>query len=139
MDFNLPREVDTLKRSEEGVSFPILSPLTGDPIKVDGTTPFTITACGSDSERYANAVLEADRKALKIKESGSEYPTNERVADILAAVTTGWTGVKAKDGGDVAFTAANARLLYLGAPEVRDQIFARVTRRVNFIKASSDA
>lgn len=136
MKFRLPAEIDTLEQSEKGVTFPILSLVDGAPIKM-GDTPMTITLKGADSSAYQKAAREIQLIGSKRRGAGLDYDVLEASVDLLAAVTTGWTGFQDEQGRPAQCTAENAKAIYMQVPEIRKQVDAKVHNPVNFIRASS--
>lgn len=136
MKFRIPGEVDTLELSEKGVAFPILSLASGLPLELNGKA-LTITAKGADSEAYQKARLEIERKRARVISGGGDFSDLDARCELLAAVTTAWSGFEDSEGREAQCTPANAAELYKAAPAIRDQVDARVHNRANFIKASS--
>lgn len=136
LKFRVPEEIDTLENSEKGVTFPILSLVSGAPIQV-GDAPMTITLKGVDSQAYQKAAREIQLTGSKRRGAGLEYDTLEAAADLLAAVTVAWTGFQDEQGRPAQCTAENAKAIYVQVPEIRKQVDAKVHNPVNFIRASS--
>ncbi len=136
--FALPAGLDTLPQSEAGVTFPIMDLNTGEQAQMDGV-PMTISAKGSDSLAYANAEIEIDRRNRKKAAAGEKIDPIADLSELLAAVTTGWTGFRTLDQKEAVFSAENAAAVYRAAPAIRAQVLARVTNRGNFTRPSQSA
>lgn len=131
----LPDCMDTVEKSEAGITFPVLRLDTGEPL-VNGETPVTITVKGPDSAAYKRAYRETQNKRLKAVAAGLEFDDEQAEIELLAAVTMSWTGFH--DGkSEAPCTPENAALVYKRFPVVKDQVQNRVSSRRNFIKGSS--
>lgn len=131
----LPDIMDTVEKSEAGITFPVLRLDTGEPL-INGETPVTITVKGPDSAAYRKAARDVQQKRIKIVSAGGEFDDEQAEIELLAAVTIAWTGFH--DGKAAAqCTPENAALVYKRFPVVKDQVNARVSSRRNFIKGSS--
>lgn len=142
LEINLP-EVDTIAKSEAGVTFPIISLKTGEAM-VNCGVPVTITVKGPDSVAYRDALRAIDRKRVELVRDApnGELTTAQQDAlqsEMIAAVTVAWTGMLSKDGQEAPCTRENAQALYMRFPAIRDQIAIRADNRRNFTTASPDA
>lgn len=138
MQVALPVELDTLPQSEAGVTFPLFHPATLEPVQMDGV-PLTVTVKGSDSEAWTLAAIEIERRNRKKVAAGEKVDGIADLCEQLAAVTIGWGGFKTLDGKEALFSRDAAAAVYRAAPAIRDQVYARVTRRENFIRDSQNA
>lgn len=138
MEFALPAGLDTLPQSEAGVTFPIMDLNTGEQAELDGVA-LSITAKGSDSSAYANAEIEIERRNRKKAAAGEKIDGVSDLCDLLAAVTTAWTGIHTLDKRPAPCTPENAAAVYKAFPAVRNQVLARVTNRANFTRPSPSA
>lgn len=131
----LPDCMNTVEKSEAGITFPVLRLDTGEPL-INGTEPVTITVKGPDSKAYRDAARAIQTKRIKTLAAGGTFDDDEAQIELLAAVTVAWTGMH--DGKNSApCNPENAAKLYREFPVVRDQVEGRVSSRRNFIKAST--
>lgn len=138
MQIALPAELDTLPQSEAGVTFPLFHPATLEPVQMDGI-PLTVTVKGSDSEAWALAGLEIERRNRKKSAAGEKIDSIADLCEQLAAVTIAWSGFRTLDKKEAQCTKEQVAAVYRAAPAIRDQVYVRVTRRENFIKDSPNA
>ena len=139
-------QLDTRTRSEEGVWMDVLSIETGLPMTNRLEKPLRIMLLGPDSKVYRSITKDQVRKRLQesaiAKSSGKDQP-NEMDAgeadalDTMVKCTVKWEHFDTREGTPIACTPANVRALYEGYPIIRDQVDVFISRRVNFLLASS--
>lgn len=133
---------ESRKYADEGVDFQIIHPLTG-PVVDDNGQPVTIRLGGADSARIKNAVRERQAKRREESEKATPpqvYDWQTREADMvedLATLTLGWSANLELDGASYPFSFDNAVALYRRFPEIAEQMTAKASQRVNFMRASS--
>jgi len=88
-----------------------------------------ITLQGTDSAAFRKAKIKMSRAVLKDPTGDNE----ERRAEALAEISTGWRGFK--DGKkNLKFTKKLIKGLYVNAPYIMDQADSYINRQVNFTK-----
>lgn len=131
----LPDCMNTVEKSEAGITFPVLRLDTGEPL-INGETPVTVTVKGPDSVAYRNAARDIQVRRTKTIAAGGKFDDDQAEIELLAAVTIAWTGFH--DGKTEAqCTPENAAKVYAEFPVFKDQVNFRVSSRRNFIKGSS--
>lgn len=132
----------TAQRNSDGESPLILSPATGAPV--------TLTLLGADSPQ-ARRIDYRTRAAFQTRvltraTSGKKSAgiTADDIADqetqeieLLAALTIDWSGVIDADGAPCPCTLDNARDLYTGDADIREQALLFVGDRTRFFAPSS--
>ncbi len=126
MDLN---NLDFKATAQDGATVDITHPTTGE------DTGIKIFVKGKDSADYRKKSLEIQNRRIaklsKGKSFSAEMSETEGL-ELLAAVTTGWDGIK-RGGVVVSFSEAEARDLYAGFPFIREQVDAAVADRANFL------
>ena len=128
--------IDTVKGSNEGFNVRIFHPGTNEDLDI------SITVLGKDSDAFQKVSRAQNKKRMaKMQKGGfrnvSPVPIEEIEQDgiaLLAACTTGWTGVII-EGKEVAFSTDNAVMVYERFPWIKEQIDVAIGDRANFIKA----
>lgn len=112
----------------------VVHPISGEPLKHDDGSPFTITVHSVDSEKYRRAMFEARRR--NVSNEGDAYEiSRDQAIDLLANITECWNIVVDGDTPECTFEAA--RKLYTEEKWLRDQVEAFSVRRSNFLLESS--
>jgi hypothetical protein len=145
MQFDLA-QIDTKTLAETGVEMPVKS-LDGKPLIARNGDPVVISVLGSDSTKYRTLTRAQLRKRMEAMAAGkqgalteAEMDETERdVIDVLVACTVGWKGVLTTEGEPIPFTEDNVRKLYSAYPVIREQVDEFISKRANFISASSRA
>ena len=138
MDFNMPPEIDSVTLSEAGVPCKILSPKTAGPLMNDGVA-VTITTYGPDSATYRKAEKESNTARMSALARHEIFDEDRAAIEVLAKITIAWTGVKNRDGSDIACGFDAACKLYTRFPIIRDQVANHVGSRKAFIGSSPGA
>jgi len=128
--------IDTVKGSNDGFNVSIYHPGTNEDLDI------SISVLGKDSDLFQKISRSQNKKRMaKMTKGGfrntSPVPIEEIEQDgieLLAACTTGWTGVII-DGKEIPFSADNAAMLYKRFPWIKEQVDVAVGDRANFIKA----
>ncbi len=135
LKFDIP-EVSTIRRSEEGVRFPILSLKTHEQAEVRGQK-LSITLIGPDSKAYGDFVREQHRRVIELSQAKEQLPAGEDLAmERLVFATKGWDGFTLEDGAPIPFTKENVQAFYEQVPRARMQMEARFDDVANFTEAS---
>jgi hypothetical protein len=143
MGYDIGR-LETKKFAEEGVDFQIVSPQ--GPLSDDDGNPVTIKLGGADASRIKTAVRErqakrrAEAETLPPGTPAPEYTWEMRERDTiedLVTLTFGWSDNLELDGAPFPFSKENALELYTRFPEIAEQMTAKATNRINFMRASS--
>lgn len=140
MQFDLD-DMDTMTLAERGVAFPIMRiDRPTEPLRNRDGSAVTITVLGPDSAKYRHHQSTAIRKRLEDSASGNPaMQTPEQnmaeVVNLMASVTLDWTFKNAANE-PIPCTHEAAVALYTQFPAIRDQIDTKMTRRVNFLRAS---
>ncbi len=136
--------IETRKYAEQGVFFPILHSVTGEPIVDDKGEQLKIKISGADASRIKTAVeeREAARKAADATEKppaiqSSWQKREQDVIDDLVLLTEGWTDNIELDGQPFPFSKENAAVLYSRFPEIAEQMTRKATNRLNFMPTSA--
>lgn len=144
MQFDLA-QIDTKTLAETGVEMPVKS-LDGKPLIARNGDPVVISVLGSDSAKYRTLTRAQLRKRMEAMAAGkqalteAEMDETERdVIDVLVACTVGWKGVLTTEGEPIPFSEDNVRKLYTNYPVIREQVDEFISKRANFISASSRA
>ena len=128
--------IDTVKGSNEGFDVRIYHPGTNEDLDI------TISVLGKDSDLFQKVSRNQNKKRMaKMQKGGFRNTTSipiEQVesdgVDLLAACTTGWTGVVI-DKKEIEFSKDNAVMVYERFPWIKEQIDTAIGDRANFIKA----
>ena len=130
----------------EGRPMAVKHPSTRAPLTAADGTPVVLTLLGSDSEVFTNADLEIQRATVDSLTGGGPafdpVANYAKAAEIMAACTTGWTGVPQGwiDGTDdetpAPFSKENAAKLYAnpGVKWVRIQADKFMGDRSRFLR-----
>jgi len=141
-------KIETRKYADEGKYFPILHPVTGEPVLDDNKKPVEILISGADASRIKNAVEERQRTRRAAVEAAANKPADQRpdyngwqtrekdMIDDLVLLTEGWTDNLELDGKPLLFSKENAAILYQRFPEIAEQMTRNATNRINFMPAS---
>lgn len=131
--------LDTVTRSEQGVTMPVKQFGSDEPLIARNGTPVTITVFGPDSPAYRNAFREQMKRRMAEKASDfNPEKAEEATIDLLARCTISWTGVLDLEGNAIPCTPENVRKLFSKYPVIRAQVDAFVSDRANFLLASSE-
>jgi hypothetical protein len=142
MKFDFEASIDTVPLSEQGVRLELRN-ARGDVMASKGK-PVAVIVLGPDSAKYRATIDEITRarlaEAQKAKETGVELKEepNRFTIEVIAALTKSWENVHDQKGDSVPFTPENVKALY-AYPVIRDQVDAFISKRANFLKASSTA
>ena len=128
--------IDTVKGSNEGFDVRIYHPGTNEDLDI------TISVLGKDSDLFQKVSRNQNKKRMaKMQKGGFRNNTSipiEQVEsdgiDLLAACTTGWTGVVI-DKKEIEFSKDNAIMVYERFPWIKEQIDTAIGDRANFIKS----
>ena len=128
--------IDTVKGSNEGFDVRIFHPGTNEDLDI------TISVLGKDSDAFQKVSRAQNKKRMaKMQKGGfrnvSPVPIEEIEQDgiaLLAACTTGWTGVII-EGKEIPFSTDNAVMVYERFPWIKEQVDTAIGDRANFIKA----
>lgn len=130
---------DLAQNAEEGTTLHLRNPITGKPLEIDGK-PVTISVKGADGETYQDAQRAARLALLPfsapvLREVSKDYQdaVQEQASNVLAAVTTGWSGIRV-DGEAWGFNADAAGALYDRFPWIKEQVDEAVNDRRRFYK-----
>ena len=120
--------LDTVTACEEGADLEIVHPRTGEPLGI------IISVVGADSPTYRS---ELHKLANKRAKRGRGVLNSESIEadniELLVACTRGWSGLDYK-GAALAFSPANARMVYKDFVWLREQVDAFIGDRANFLK-----
>jgi hypothetical protein len=135
-------ELDTKKGAEEGYELELRSP-TGEPIGQ------YVTVIGRDSEKYQERQRAIERKnANRLFKRGrlaaGDDDQEDDAISLLVLATKSWrtkkkAGVLRLRGQEIPFTKDNAREVYAGFPDIRDQVSTAIMDRANFLPKSGAA
>lgn len=110
--------LDTVKASNEGISYEILHPATGEP------TGASLRLLGSDSAAYREEI-ERQRDAMlrkrNLKTSMSREEREDRELGLLSSCIVGWDNLQ-MGGADLEYSRENARMLLTSYPWMRKQV-----------------
>jgi hypothetical protein len=126
-------KLDTVAGANAGFGLDIMHPSTGENLGI------TITLLGKDSDEFQRVSRAQSKRRIEKTRRGMRGPvvTQEEVdqdgIELLAACTTGWTGV-VMSGKEVPFSRSEAEKLYREFPWMREQIDVAIGDRSNFIK-----
>lgn len=115
--------------AETGAEMTLLHPVTWK------DTDAVIKLLGADSAAFKNAKTKAAEKAIlkrKQKQDAQKIAV-EAEAEILAAVTTDWSGIE-REKKKIEFSRKAAFELYRDNAWIREQVDAFVSERANFSK-----
>lgn len=126
--------LDTVAGANKGFDVKIYHPGTLADLGI------TITVLGKDSDEFQKISRRQQKKRLdRISKGGfrgatslSSEETEKDGIELLAACTTGWTGVVIK-GEDVPFSIDNAVDLYSKFPWIKEQVDTAIGDRANFL------
>jgi hypothetical protein len=121
---------DFKTNSNTGVDYELRS------IRDYSKTGIVFTMLGLDSDIAAEIF-----RNRKIKDSERDFVKNpfteddlvERSAEMLAALTLNWVGVRGGDGVDIPFTKDAAKAVYVQYEAIRGQLNEFVSDRANFL------
>lgn len=133
--------------ANEGRPMTVLHPIDRTALLDADKKPVTISLLGRDSDAFVTAENAARNRSVEQLTSGAKFSaaaSDEETADILAKITTGWSGVvqgwidNTDDNTPAKFSTAAAKKLYQnrGLRWVRDQADKFIGDRANFLKAS---
>lgn len=128
--------LDTKAHAQAGAVLSLEHPATGEPVGVE------INLMGSDSEAFRGKKRELERaRADKLRRARSRSAVDLSTTDnescaLLAACTTGWTGVE-KGKKEIPFSVQAAEEIYMELPWIREQVDAFVGDRANFLPKES--
>jgi len=127
--------LDTTALSNKGFDVHIFNP------KTQKDTGIVITVLGQDSDAYKKVQRAQAARSLHAalntgpkREQKMVDAAEDNVAEMLAASTAGWTGLKL-NGKEYVFNRDNALNLYENYPLVRDQVLEAQRDRANFLAA----
>ena len=122
------KDLDVVAAANRGADVELVHPITREPL---GST---ITILGRDSDEYRAAVAEQARKRAQSRNKGaiSFTEVDDGALDILAACTTGWSGI-VENGEPVQFSPAEARRIYKKYPWIREQVDEALADRSLFL------
>lgn len=122
----------SLRKAADGAAVLHLEdPATGEKL-YDGETPVTITVRGMDC-----TALREKRKDIERRQAeGEEISPEQSGAELLAAVTVGWSGIGLHSDEELPFSFENAVALYLDpdAEWICGQVGPFSRSRRNFVK-----
>jgi hypothetical protein len=142
MDFALS-EIDTKAGADAGAELQLLR-LDASPLLNKKKEPITLTLLGSDSSLYRRLNRELGRARLaRMQKSRTTATTDEELdriekedIDLLARITTGWSGILDTKDKPIPFSLENAVDLYTKFPVAREQAERFVVDRGRFIQPS---
>jgi len=128
--------IDTVKGSNEGFNVRIYHPGTNEDLDI------SIIVLGKDSDTFQKISRAQNKKRVaKMQKGGFRNTTPVPIEeieqdgiDLLAACTTGWTGVII-EGKEIPFSTDNAVMVYERFPWIKEQVDTAIGDRANFIKA----
>lgn len=126
---------DTLPKAENGATVPLLRLDTGEPFVARGVA-LTFTVCGTDSDRYQQAVAAVSEWRVAEAARGGKPSSREFTARVLSKITVGWTGLFSTEGVAVPVSEEAALEIYRNFPAIADQIERFVLDRANFLPGS---
>lgn len=129
------RDYEFRRVAEEGVSVPLLDPVTGE------ATGAALKLRGRDAPTLKALELEQRRRRLEqLARDGVDriepQQRDEEELEMLVAATVGWEGL-ALDGEAIPFSAEKARWLYTEFPCFFEQARVAVVKRANFSPRSA--
>jgi hypothetical protein len=127
--------IDTVRAANEGVEVELYHPGTNANLGIK------IRILGKDSEQFRRIFAEQNRKRIKRMSKGGTFKVDvltpeEMESDLimlLAACTTGWSGVIV-DGKELDCNRENAAALYTRFPWIKEQVDNSVGDRSLFTK-----
>jgi len=128
--------LDTVKGANEGFDVQIYNPATNEDLDI------VIHVLGKDSDEFQRISRAQGRKRMakmakggfrSVSATSAEEIEQDAIA-LLAACTTGWSGVVI-GGKAIDYNQDNAVMLYTRFPWIREQVDAAIGDRANFIKA----
>jgi len=128
--------IDTVKGSNEGFKVQIYHPGTNEDLDL------IINVLGKDSDAFQKVSRAQNKKRMAKMQKGGFRNTapipieeiEQDGIDLLAACTTGWTGVII-EGEEIQFSIDNAVMVYERFPWIKEQIDTAIGDRANFIRA----
>lgn len=125
------------EKAGKGAPLTLCHPISGEKLQDKDGKPVTITLLGSDSDEYQKQDRANNKARLaKAQRSRRFIPTPEELeADnvaLLAAVTTGWSGIVVNGEAPECNTTQAAKL-YKEQLWVREQVNEFVSDRSNFL------
>lgn len=121
---------DLTSSGDAGVPVVIEHPVTGQPLGI------TIHVLSADYPRVREKQRELLRRRVKKQRFDDPEEIERNSLELLAEATTAWSGVTWQ-GQDLAFTKANARMLYERLPFLRRAIENAVGDLKRFLTVSS--
>jgi len=123
--------------AEQGVDMELMDPISGDVLKQDNGDPVTIHLLGMDSKAFKQINRKQQRrrteKMLKSRGNKIDYSVSEEDrAEMLAAVTTGWSPGLEEDGEIIEYSEDAAYDLYLKYAWIAEQADKFIAERANF-------
>lgn len=119
------------KAASAGAVLHLKDPVTNEPL-MDGDDPVTITLLGADCQDLRDARRDIERRRAE----GEEISEDQAGAELLAAITVGWSGIGLHSNEALPFSRENAIRLYLDpdADWICGQVGPFSRNRRNFLK-----
>ncbi len=124
------------KATSKPATLHLKHPFTGEMLEADGK-PVTIDLLGAESD----AVRAKAKEIEKRRAAGVEMTDAEAGAEMLSAITVGWSNIGLGSDDELAFSPENAKRLYLDpdAEWIVEQVRPFSLTRKNFVaNLSSD-
>lgn len=127
------------ERAEVGADVAIVDPYSNEPLKQDDGSAVVIRVLGKDSAAFRKKEHELTARSSNryIRRKGKDVTADDLdvaerdKSELLAAITTGWSGIDLGNG-PVEFSQNAARDLYNEHTWIRDQVDIFVGDRANF-------
>lgn len=120
--------------ADRGADLHLAHPSTGEPLYTEDGKPVTIRLLGADSHEYRQRIRRLANQNLnkKKRERQNLEQIEEQAAELLAAITVGWSNI-VLEGETVECNVDNAKSLYLDYAWIREQVDEFVGERANFL------
>lgn len=130
------KSLDMRAAAEAGATMTLRHPVTDEDLADGKGKPVTITVLGTDSREFRRKLDEINRNRQRKRGNPSLAESERSAAELLAAVTRGWTGVE-WDGKVLECTTENAEMLYRERSWVRQQVDEFVADVGNFSQTTA--